>query len=102
MTRIDMEVKTELKEKILVYPVEKINGWINEVAKRLFEKEIDVLKRERYHRRDLLREQGFFLFYSYTGSSHLIYLSSFACTTSKNILCIFPVTSPLLPSPIVT
>jgi len=57
MTRMDMEVKTELKEKILVYPVEKINERINEVAKRLFEKEIDVLKREKAEKLNLCRRK---------------------------------------------
>lgn len=57
MTRIDMEVKTELKEKILVYPVEKIKERINEVAKRLFEKEIDVLNREKAEKLDLCRRK---------------------------------------------
>lgn len=52
-----MEVKTELKEKILVYPVEKIKERINEVAKRLFEKEIDVLKREKAEKLDLCRRK---------------------------------------------
>ncbi|MEA2074937.1 MAG: small ribosomal subunit Rsm22 family protein [Euryarchaeota archaeon] len=57
MTRIDKKIKTKLEEEMLVYPIEKLKERIDEVAKRLFEKGIDELKREKAEELDLCRRK---------------------------------------------
>jgi len=57
MVRIDKKIKTELEEEMLIYPVEKIKERINVVSKRLFEIEIDELKREKAENLDLCRRK---------------------------------------------
>jgi len=64
MVRIDKKNKTKLEEEMLIYPVEKIKERINVVSKRLFEKEIDELKKEKEKELDLCRRKYKGIYYA--------------------------------------
>ena len=73
MARIDKRIKTELEEKMLIYPVEKIKERINAISKGLFEIDINELKKERAKELDLCRRKYRGIYYA---QPHDISLSS--------------------------
>jgi ubiquinone/menaquinone biosynthesis C-methylase UbiE len=57
MVGIDKQIKVKLEEEMLAYPIEKLKERIDMVAKRLLEKGIDELMREKAEELDICRRK---------------------------------------------